>query len=157
MGFLQKTSKNKEPYEALGAKNGCLAAPFVYLIAGFVVLPSVAFLSLVIVLRESLAAWGGFIIVMGVVLWVLTLIVGAWAYVAGKRADSQKAGEAQHHHNYFVGAGGGQAQAITPQEPTVTIEKPEPKSLPLGGVPWVLAGGGGSGKKKAVGTIRKRA
>ena len=157
MGFLQKVPKNKEPYEALGAKNGCLAAPFVYLIAGFVVLPSVAFLSLVIVLRESLAAWGGFIIIMGVVLWVLTLIVGAWAYVAGKRADSQRAPEA--HNHYFVGAGTGGAGETAGgkmPEPTVTIEKPEPKSLPLGGVPWVLAGRG-SGKKKAVGTIRKRA
>lgn len=155
MGFLQKVPKNKEPYEVLGAKNGCLAAPFVYLIAGFVVLPSVAFLSLVIVLRESLAAWGGFIIVMGVVLWILTLIVGAWAYVAGKRADSQRAPEA--HNHYFVGASGtGGAGSGKMPEPTVTIEKPEPKSLPLGGVPWVLAGGR-SGKKKAVGTIRKRA
>ena len=151
MGFIQKTKGNKEPYEALNAKNGCLAAPFVYLIAGFVILPSVAFLSLVIVLRESLAAMGGFIIVSGVVLWILTLFVGAWAYVAGKRADSKKAGEATHHHNYFVGNG----QAAQPAEPTVTIEKPEPKSLGRGQTPWVLTGG--QRQKKTVGTIRKRA
>ena len=156
MGFMQKT-KNKEPYEALNAKNGCLAAPFVYLIAGFVVMPSVAVLSLVIVLRESLAAWGGFIIVAGVILWILTLVVGAWAYVAGKRADS-KAGpkEANHNHNYFVGAGGAAGAAGTgAKEPMVTVEKPEPKALPLGGVPWVLTGA--ANDKKAVGTIRKRA
>ena len=154
MGFIQKKS-GKEPYEMLGSKGGCLAAPFVYLIAGFVVLPSVAFLSLVIVLRESLAAWGGFIIVMGVVLWILTLIVGAWAYVAGKRADSRKAPEATNH--YFIGGGGAAESKQTYQasEPTVTIEKPGPKSLPMGGVPWVLASDNGS--KKKMGTIRKRA
>lgn len=156
MGFIQKTKGNKEPYEMLGGKGGCLAAPFVYLIAGFVVLPSVAFLSLVIVLRESLAAWGGFIIVSGVFLWMLTLIVVAYAYVAGKRADSRKAPD----NHYFVGGGGaGEAQkAPKPsvvQEPVVTIEKPDPKSLPMGAVPWVLAGNGKSNKK--MGTIRKRA
>lgn len=152
MGFIQK-SKSKEPYEMLGGKGGCLAAPFVYLIAGFVVMPSVAFLSLVIVLRESLAAWGGFIIVMGVVLWILTLVVGAWAYVAGKRADSRRVPEATNH--YFVGSGQATERRSAQTEPVVKVEIPGPKSLPMGGVPWVLASDNGSKKKK--GTIRKRA
>lgn len=151
MGFIQK-SKGKEPYEMLGGRGGCLAAPFVYLIAGFVVMPSVAFLSLVIVLRESLAAWGGFIIVMGVVLWILTLVVGAWAYVAGKRADSRRVPEATNH--YFVGSGQATERRSAQTEPVVKVEVPGPKSLPMGGVPWVLASDNGSKKKK--GTIRKR-
>ena len=152
MGFLQKVSK-KEPYEALGAKNGCLAAPIVYLIAGFLVLPSVAFLSFVIVLRESLSAWGDLIVVSAVVLWPVTLFVLAWAYVAGKRADSQR-GPTEAHHNYFVGSAQAGPTAQPVQSPEVKIEKPEPKSLPMGSGPWVLTTDNSS--KKKVGTIRKR-
>ena len=144
------TITRKEPYEAINGRNGCFAAPIIYLISGMLVLPPTACLALTFVLHESIAAWGDLIVIGVITLWPVTIGIAAWAYVRGKQADSKR-GPSEVS---YITQDGGLASVLgqlAPQGPKVKVEKPAPKALPLGQVPWRI-----ENSQTRVGSITKK-
>lgn len=127
----------KEPFAAIGGKNGLIVTPLAYLITGLLILPSAACLSVVWVLGDALAAWGDLIVITITVstpcVTLIGILAAAWAYVAGKRASAMRSPDTQTT-NVF-----GQGMKALPT-PMVTIEKPKeetkPTTLPEGRTPW---------------------
>lgn len=137
MGFMKKLN-DKEPYQAMSGRNGCMVAPLAYLITGFLALPPMGCLVLSVVMRESLARNGDLILLGTFFLTPIIIIVLALAYVGGERAKAQRGPETSNStHNYLV-SGAGQQSEQPQAPPNVKIEKPAPKALPLGQVPWVI-------------------
>ena len=140
MGFMKKLS-SKEPYEAMGGRNGCMVAPLAYLITGFLALPPMGCLVLSVVMRDSLARNGDLILLGMFVLMPIMITVLALAYVGGERAKTQRGPENENHtHNYLVSGATHQSQQSQQAQvpPDVKVEKPAPKALPLGQVPWLV-------------------
>ena len=147
MGFMKKLN-DKEPYQAMAGRNGCMVAPLAYLITGFLALPPMACLVLSVVMRESLARNGDSILLGMFVLTPMVIVVLGLAYVGGERAKAQRGPETQNAtHNYLV-SGAGQQSEQPQAPPDVKVEKPGPKALPLGQVPWVTT-------NNQIGTITK--